>query len=97
MSTFLRICLYIFAACAALGLLPAAILAARARQPVMIVVSLLVATFVIFVLVALQMTTALRPIVGRADTFWPTEKKFFLQYWGESLRVGDGGSEIQSR
>lgn len=52
MSAFLRICLYIFAACAALGLLPAAILAARARQPVMIVLSLLIATFVIFVLVA---------------------------------------------
>ena len=52
MSTFLRICLYIFAACAALGLLPAAILAARARQPVMIVISLLVAAFVVFVLVA---------------------------------------------
>ena len=52
MSTFLRICLFIFAVCAALGLLPAAILAARARQPVMIVLSLLVATFVIFVLVA---------------------------------------------
>ena len=52
MSTFLRICLYIFAACAALGLLPAAVLAARARQPVMIILSLLVASFVIFVLVA---------------------------------------------
>jgi hypothetical protein len=52
MSTFLRICLYIFAACAALGLLPAAVLAARARQSVMIVVALLVATFVIFVLIA---------------------------------------------
>jgi spore maturation protein SpmA len=52
MSTFLRICLYIFAACAALGLLPAAVLAARARQPAMIVLTLLVATFVIFVLVA---------------------------------------------
>jgi hypothetical protein len=52
MSTFLRTCLYIFAACAALGLLPAAVLAARARQPVMIVMSLLVAAFVVFVLVA---------------------------------------------
>jgi hypothetical protein len=52
MSTFLKTCLYIFAGCAALGLLPAAILAARARQPLMIIVSLLVATFVIFVLVA---------------------------------------------
>ena len=52
MSTFLRICLYIFAACAALGLLPAALLAARARQPAMFVLSLLIAAFVIFVLVA---------------------------------------------
>jgi spore maturation protein SpmA len=52
MSMFLKICLYIFAACAALGLLPAAVLAARARQPAMIVLSLLVGTFVIFVLVA---------------------------------------------
>ena len=52
MTTFLKICLYIFAACAALGLLPAAVLAARARQPAMIVLSLLLATLVIFVLVA---------------------------------------------
>ena len=52
MTTFLKICLYIFAACAALGLLPAAVLAARARQPAMIVLTLLVATLVIFVLVA---------------------------------------------
>jgi len=52
MSTFLRICLYIFAVCAALGLLPAAVLAARARQPVMIILSLVVASFVIFVLIA---------------------------------------------
>jgi spore maturation protein SpmA len=52
MSTFLSTCLYIFAACAALGLLPAAVLAARARQPAMIVISLLVAGFVVFVLVA---------------------------------------------
>ena len=52
MSTFLSTCLYIFAACAALGLLPAAVLAARARQPAMIVISLLIAGFVVFVLVA---------------------------------------------
>jgi hypothetical protein len=51
MTTFLSICLYIFAGCAALGLLPAALLAARARQPVMIAVSLVVAAFVVFVLV----------------------------------------------
>jgi hypothetical protein len=40
---------------------------------------------VIFVLVALQMTTALRPIVGKSDKFLPTEKKFFLGYWAERL------------
>lgn len=37
----------------------------------------------IFLFVALQMTTALRPIVGRAKTFLPpaTEKKFFIGHW----------------
>jgi len=39
----------------------------------------------IFVLVVLQMSAALRPIVGRADTFLPTEKKFFLAHWVLSL------------
>lgn len=51
MTTFISVCLYVFAGCAALGLLPAAILAARMRQPAMIVLSLLIAAFVIFVLV----------------------------------------------
>jgi hypothetical protein len=41
---------------------------------------------VIFVLVVLQMTTALRPIVGTAQTFLPQEKKFFLSHWGDSLK-----------
>jgi hypothetical protein len=37
----------------------------------------------IFLLVALQMTTALRPLVGKSDRFLPaaTEKKFFVQHW----------------
>lgn len=52
MITFLSTCLYIFAGCAALGLLPASILAARARQPAMIAVSLLAAGFVMFVLIS---------------------------------------------
>ena len=39
----------------------------------------------IFLLVAVQMTTALRPILGRADTLLPTEKKFFLQHWSECM------------
>jgi hypothetical protein len=41
---------------------------------------------VIFVLVVVQMTTALRPIVGTASTFLPGERKFFVSYWGECLK-----------
>jgi hypothetical protein len=40
---------------------------------------------VIFVLVILQMTTALRPLLGTSDKFFPTEKKFFLSHWGDCL------------
>jgi hypothetical protein len=40
---------------------------------------------VIFLLVALQMTTALRPILGTADTFLPKEKQFFGSHWSECL------------
>ncbi|MDR3402440.1 MAG: hypothetical protein P4L99_08070 [Chthoniobacter sp.] len=39
----------------------------------------------IFLLVSLQMTTALRPIVGTADHWLPKEKKFFVAYWIENL------------
>jgi hypothetical protein len=41
---------------------------------------------VIFLLVALQMTTALRPLVGKAETFLPTEKMFFVTHWGDCLK-----------
>jgi hypothetical protein len=44
---------------------------------------------VVFLLVALQMTTALRPIVGEAKTFLPTEKKFFLKHWADSVKGGE--------
>src|SRR6185503_18364963 len=40
---------------------------------------------VLFVLVCLQMTTALRPLIGTADTFLPREKKFFLTHWFDNL------------
>jgi len=40
---------------------------------------------VIFILVMVQMTTALRPIVGTAPTFLPTTKKFFVTHWGDCL------------
>ena len=40
----------------------------------------------IFVVVTLQMSTSLRPIVGPAeDTFLQHEKKFFLTHWMETL------------
>ena len=41
---------------------------------------------VIFLLVMLQMTAALRPIVGTAPTLLPTEKKFFLTHWADCLK-----------
>jgi hypothetical protein len=47
----------------------------------------------VFILVALQMTTALRPIVGTSAAFLPKEKKFFLSYWGECLSAPAGTSE----
>ena len=40
---------------------------------------------VIFVLVCLQMTTTLRPIIGKADTLLPREKKFFVAHWIDTL------------
>lgn len=39
----------------------------------------------IFLLVALQMTTALRPIIGKSATFFPAEKKFFIGHWFDTL------------
>jgi len=42
---------------------------------------------VIFVLVCLQLTTALRPIIGTSDKVFPgaTEKKFFIKHWFDCL------------
>ena len=42
----------------------------------------------IYLLVALQMTTAVRPLLEKSNMFLPalTEKKFFLQHWGDNLR-----------
>jgi hypothetical protein len=39
----------------------------------------------IFVLVVMQMTTTLRPLIGTSQTFLPKEKKFFIAHWGENL------------
>lgn len=48
---FISACLYLFAVCAALGLIPAAVLAARAGQRKPAAGALLVAAFVVWVLV----------------------------------------------
>lgn len=40
---------------------------------------------IIFVLVTLQMSTALRPILGKSDTVFPTEKKFFIAHWADCM------------
>jgi hypothetical protein len=47
---------------------------------------------VVFLLVTLQMTTSLRPILGRSDSLLTQEKKFFLQHWGDTF-----GSSLKSQ
>jgi len=42
----------------------------------------------IYLRVMMQMSTALRPLVGTADTLLPVEKKFFVTHWIENLKVG---------
>lgn len=44
---------------------------------------------IIFVLVCFQMTTTLRPIIAPSKTFLPTEKKFFLANWFETIAASD--------
>ena len=41
----------------------------------------------IFVIVCVQMTTALRPIIGTSETFFPDakDKKFFLAHWIDTM------------
>jgi len=50
---------------------------------------------IIFVLVLLQMTAALRPILGTSDAFLPTEKRFFVSHWTDSLR--SSGNDVGRR
>jgi hypothetical protein len=44
---------------------------------------------VIFLLVALQMSTALRPLIGLSETFLPTEKRFFVSHWIDCINKSD--------
>ena len=52
---------------------------------------------IIFLLVAVQMTTALRPIIGTADTFLPKEKQFFVSHWGDCLKSSADKSNSETR
>ena len=38
------------------------------------------------------MTGALRPILGNSDAFLPTEKKFFVSHWTDSLKSAGNGA-----
>jgi len=50
----------------------------------------------IFLLVTLQLSTSLRPILGRSDNFLTTEKKFFLQHWGEMMGEKLQGEAVEN-
>jgi hypothetical protein len=51
---------------------------------------------IIFLLVALQMTTALRPILGTSDTFLPKEKQFFGTHWAECLKAQPHSAQAEA-
>lgn len=42
----------------------------------------------VFLLVTLQMSTSLRPIIGRDTDLLTNEKKFFLQHWADTFTKG---------
>lgn len=39
----------------------------------------------IFLLVTFQMSTSLRPLIGRSDDLLTNKKKFFIQHWAETI------------
>jgi hypothetical protein len=45
-----------------------------------------------FLLVSLQVSCAVRPILGASEDFLPKEKKFFLQHWADNLNRETGNS-----
>jgi hypothetical protein len=52
---------------------------------------------IIFILVAVQMTTALRPILGKSDSFLPQEKKFFVAHWSDCLKAGGVDAKTKAK
>jgi hypothetical protein len=75
---FLGIASWIIALLFALRFLKAAVFATGGAQK-----GPLAVWSIVFLLVTLQMTTSLRPILGRSEQFLTQEKKFFLQHWGD--------------
>lgn len=49
----------------------------------------------IFVVVTLQMTTALRPIIGTSEHWLPNEKKFFATHWLETIAHDARADEVR--
>ena len=47
---------------------------------------------ILYLIVGLQMSTALRPLIGTADTFLPQKKKFFLTHWMDCLDEKESGA-----
>ena len=45
----------------------------------------------IFLLTSLQMMTAVRPLVGKADTFLPAQKMFFVAHWATLFDANNPG------
>lgn len=51
----------------------------------------------IFVLVCMQMTTALRPILGTSDTLLPKDKKFFAAHWTDVMNESAKANGVNTR
>ncbi|MGJ8697584.1 MAG: hypothetical protein ACSHYF_14800 [Verrucomicrobiaceae bacterium] len=51
----------------------------------------------IFLLVSLQMSTTLRPIIGRSDTHFTTEKRFFLEHWFSEMGAPPEQSRLKEK
>jgi len=51
---------------------------------------------VMFLLVMLQMTTALRPWIGETDTFLPIERKFFVSHWLDCIKQSNAAGPSQN-
>jgi hypothetical protein len=49
---------------------------------------------IIFMLVVLQMSTALRPLIGTSSDFLPKQKKFFLAHWADNIDASSRTNQI---